>query len=414
MEENTKSHPISKEQVWEAYRKVRQHGKAAGVDGVTLVAYETDKSNQLYKVWNRMSSGTYHPPAVRRVEIPKADGKKRKLGIPTVNDRVAQTVVKEYLEPMLEPHFHENSFGYRPGRGSHQAVQQTREQSRKQDWVLDVDIEGFFDNLPHELLMKALRKHTTVKWVLMYVERWLKAPIEHAEGRMEFPEKGSPQGGVISPLLSNLFLHYAFDQWMKLHYGEIVFERYADDIIVHCSSQQEAEKLLEQIRERLLCCGLKLHLEKTKIVYCKDSNRKSKFEKVSFDFLGFTFKPRKAQNKKTGKRFTSFSPGLSTRSGKKITETIRTMHLHRRKDCELEALSTHLVDRLRGWLNYFGRVNKWSLRKVMKGLNDRLVRWVSKRYKRFKGSMKRAGRWLKEVSQSYPNLFLHWAHGFTP
>jgi group II intron reverse transcriptase/maturase len=414
MEENTKSHPISKEEVWEAYQRVRQHGKAAGVDEVTLGSYEADKSNQLYKVWNRMASGTYHPPAVRRVEIPKVDGKKRKLGIPTVNDRVAQTVVKNHLGPQLEPHFHDNSFGYRPSRGAHQAVQQAREQSRKQDWVLDVDIEGFFDNLPHDLLMKVLRKHTTEKWVLLYVERWLKAPIEYADGRLEYPEKGSPQGGVISPLLSNLFLHYAFDQWMKLHYGEIVFERYADDIIVHCSSQQEAEKLLEQIRERLLCCGLKLHPEKTKIVYCKDSNRKSKFEKVSFDFLGFTFKPRKAQNKKTGKRFTSFGPGLSTRSGKKITETIRTMHLHRRMDCELETLATHLVARLRGWLNYFGRVNKWSLRKVMKGLNDRLVRWVSKRYKRFKGSMKRAGRWLKEVSQSYPNLFLHWAHGFTP
>ena len=308
MRGNTRVFPITEEQVWSAYLEVRKHGKSAGVDELTLKDYAADRSNQLYKVWNRMSSGSYMPPAVRRVEIPKSDGNKRKLGIPTINDRVAQTVVKNYLEPQLEPIFHENSFGYRPGKNAHQAVRQAAEQSRKKAWVLDLDIEGFFDNLDHDLMMQALRKHTTERWVLLYIERWLKAPIEHKDGKLETPMKGSPQGGVISPLLSNLYLHYAFDKWMSIHYGATVFERYADDIIVHCTTKPEAEHLLEAIRERFGQCGLSLHPVKTKIVYCKNSNRRDKHEEVSYDFVGFRFKPRKAKNRSTGEIFTDFGP----------------------------------------------------------------------------------------------------------
>jgi len=415
MLENTKSFPITEEQVWAAYLEVHKHGKSAGVDELTLQDYQADRSNQLYKVWNRMASGSYIPPPVRRVEIPKTDGKKRKLGIPTISDRVAQTVVKNYLEPLLEPHFHKNSFGYRPDKNAHDAVRQATEQSRKKAWVVDLDIEGFFDNLDHGLTMLALQKHTTEKWVLMYVERWLKAPIEHEDGRLEYPMKGSPQGGVVSPLLSNLYLHYAFDRWMSIRYSEVVFERYADDIVVHCASKQEAEQLLDAIRERLKQCGLRLHPEKTKIVYCKNSNRKDKHEEVSFDFLGFRFKPKAARNRKTGEIFTDFGPAsIKKKTLKKILSIIRSKNLPRRITTELSDLSKDLAAPLRGWINYFGPITMRSLQPVMIYLNGRLIRWAKNRYKSLHGSLWQARRWLRDIYHDYPNMFEHWKYGFKP
>lgn len=413
--ENTKSLPITVEQVWAAYLEVRKHGKSAGVDELTMEDYVKDKSKQLYKVWNRMSSGSYFPPAVRRVEIPKPDGKKRKLGIPTINDRVAQTVVKNYLEPLLEPHFHKNSFGYRPNRNAQQAVKQATEQCWKKAWVLDLDIEGFFDNLDHGLVMRALQKHTTDKWVLMYVERWLKAPIEHEDGRLEYPEKGSPQGGVVSPLLSNLYLHYAFDKWMDIHHGGVVFERYADDIIVHCASKGEAERLMGAIAERLKQCGLRLHPDKTKIVYCKHSRRKEDHDIVSYDFLGFTFKPKAAKNRQTGKRFTGYGPDkIGRKSMKKILDTVRSKYLHRKVTAELPDLSKELEAHVRGWINYFGRINMRCLQPVMRYINGRLMEWAAKKYKHFHRSIWKARQWLVKVCKDYPNLFLHWQYGFKP
>lgn len=415
MRGNTRVFPITEEQVWSAYLEVRKHGKSAGVDELTMKEYAADRSNQLYKVWNRMSSGSYLPPAVRRVEIPKPDGKKRKLGIPTVNDRVAQTVVKNYLEPQLEPIFHENSFGYRPGKNAHDAVRQAAEQSRKKAWVLDLDIEGFFDNLDHDLMMQALKKHTTERWVLLYTERWLKAPIEHADGRLENPTKGSPQGGVISPLLSNLYLHYAFDKWMSIHYGATVFERYADDIIVHCTTKTEAERLLEAIRERLGHCGLRLHPVKTKIVYCKNSNRRDKHEEVSYDFLGFRFKPRKAKNRSTGEIFTDFGPdSISRKSLRKILDVIRSKHFHRRVTDELDVLSADLAAHLRGWINYFGRINMRFLYPVAVAIDGKLISWACNRYKSMHGSRWQGRQWLREVRCDYPNMFEHWKYGFKP
>lgn len=415
MWENTKSLPITVEQVWAAYLEVRKHGKSAGVDELTLKEYEEVKSDQLYKVWNRMASGSYFPLPVKRVEIPKSDGRKRMLGIPTVNDRVAQTVVKNYLEPLLEPHFHAYSFGYRPNRNAHGAVRQAAEQCRKKKWVLDLDIEGFFDNLDHGLTMRALEKHTTEKWVLMYVERWLKAPIEHKDGSLEYPTKGSPQGGVVSPLLSNLFLHYAFDKWMSLHYSGIVFERYADDIVVHCNSKHEAVQLLEAIRERLQQCGLRLHPEKTKIVYCKNSNRKDKHEEVSFDFLGFRFKPKKARNRKTGEIFTDFGPAsISKRSMKKMLDAIKSKHLQRRVTADLATLSKDLAPQVRGWMNNFGKINLRFLYPVMTSLNGRLIMWAKNRYKSLHGSSWQARQWLREIYRDYPNMFEHWKYGFKP
>lgn len=414
--ENTKSVPISKEQVWASYLEVRKHGKSAGVDGLTLKAYDQVKSKELYKVWNRMASGSYFPPAVKRAEIPKEKGKTRELGIPTVSDRVAQGVVKKYLEPLLEPHFHNNSFGYRPKRNAQQAIQQATVQCYKKAWVLDLDIESFFDHLNHEMVMQALQKHTTEKWVLMYVERWLKAPIEEKDGRLEYPTKGSPQGGVISPLISNLYLHYTFDRWMSTYHSNIEFERYADDIVVHCSSKNEAEHLLKAIKERFEECGLRLHPQKTRIVYCKMTGRKDDYESVSFDFLGLTFKPGKAQNQKTGKIFTSFGPaGISKKSTRKIIKTIRSKKLHRRTRAEISDLAIELKDHLQGWINsYFGRLNLQYVRPMMLYLNDRLVTWAVRRYKRFKRSRWKARLWLREVSEDYPNMFVHWKYGFKP
>lgn len=413
---NTKSVPITKEQVWASYLEVRKHGKSAGVDELTLRDYEQRKSKELYKVWNRMASGSYFPPPVRRMEIPKGEGRTRKLGIPTVSDRVAQGVVKNHLEPLLEPHFHRSSFGYRPNRSARQAIQQATEQCYKKAWVLDLDIEGFFDNLDHELVMRALQRHTTEKWVLMYVERWLKAPIEHEDGLLEYPTKGSPQGGVISPLISNLYLHYAFDKWMSIHYGSIEFERYADDIVVHCTSKKEAERLLVAISERLAQCGLRLHPEKTKIVYCKTSRRSGKHENRSFDFLGLTFKPKKAKNPKTGEYFTSFGPAkLSKKATRRIIETIRSKKLHRKTRTDLPELAIEMKDHLQGWINsYYGRFKLQYLRPMMKYLNDRLVAWASKRHKRFKGSSLEARQWLRGVCRDFPNMFVHWKYGFKP
>ena len=398
MKGNTKSQPISIEQVWAAYREVRKHGKASGVDGLTKKVYEEIKSKELYKVWNRMASGSYYPPPVRRVEIPKSDGEKRKLGIPTINDRVAQTVVKHYLEPKLEPHFHENSFGYRPNRNAHQALAQAEREHKKKAWVLDLDIKGFFDHLRHDLMMLALQRHTQEKWVLMYIERWLKAPVEQSDGRKTYPSQGSPQGGVISPLLSNLYLHYAFDEWMRIHYEAVVFERYADDIVVHCNSYQEAEKLLGAIRRRLLECGLELHPEKTKIVYCKDSNRKGDYETVSYEFLGIRFQPHAAKNRKTGKLFTTFGPAdISSKTKEKILETIRSQQIKKRMTCTLTELTKLLEPHVRGWMNYFGRIKKRLLHEVMRYINGLLLQWAVKRYKRFKGRIREARNWLKEI-----------------
>ena len=414
MKQDTKSQPVSKQQVWQAYCQVRGNGKAAGVDGVSLKAYEEGKVNSLYKLWNRMASGSYFPPPVRKVMIPKPGGGERPLGIPTVSDRVAQMVVKNALEPKLEPHFHRNSFGYRPSRKAYEAVQQCKEQCWKKPWVIDLDIKGFFDNLDHERLIKALRKHTQEKWILLYIERWLKAPIQQEDGQLVKPTRGTPQGGVISPLLANLFLHYAFDQWMEIHFPEIVFERYADDIVVHCVTLKQAEYLLSQISKRLKSSKLEIHPDKTKIVYCKQTDRKGGYEQVKFDFLGFTFKPRKAKNRKVGGLFIGFGPGISSKAMKKINGELRQLTIHRRIGMEIQDVAKMLEPKLRGWMQYYGRINLNSLRWLMFKVNDRIARWVRKRYKRFKYSWFKARTWLKSVYGSYPNLFVHWQYGFKP
>ena len=349
----TKSFCISKHEVWSAYKQVKANKGAAGLDGQTIMEFEKDLKGNLYKLWNRMSSGSYFPPPVLRVEIPKADGRTRPLGIPTVADRIAQMVVKQRLEPELERHFHPDSYGYRPGKSALDAVGKARKCCWKNDWVLDLDIKGFFDNIDNQLMMKAVRAHTTEKWVLLYIERWLKAPIKLQDGTLKYPEKGTPQGGVISPLLANLFLHYAFDRWMDRTYPDVPFERYADDAVCHCKSLAQAESLKQNLNKRMNEVGLELHPDKTQIVYCKDDNRRKDYKAVSFDFLGFTFRPRLSRNR-NGKYFVNFSPAISKKAEKSIYQTIKDWQLTRRTLLDISDIASRINPVIRGWVNYYG------------------------------------------------------------
>jgi len=410
---STKSQPISKKQVWEAYQKLKNNGQSAGVDEISLKEFEENLRKNLYKVWNRMTSGSYYPPPVKEVEIPKKDGSLRKLGIPTVGDRVAQMVVKKYLEPKIEPYFHDNSYGYRPCKSAHDALSKTRERCWKYSWVLDLDIKGFFDNIDHDLLLLAVKRHCEEKWVLMYIERWLKAPVQRKDGSLLQRVNGTPQGGVISPLLANLFLHYAFDKWMEMKYPQVKFERYADDIVVHCSSESESNRLLRQIKERLEECRLELNSEKTKIVYCKTSNRAGDYRNVSFTYLGYTFKPRSAKTR-SGKLFLGFNPGISNSARKKIGTTIRKMNFHKWTSGNIDVIAKSLNPKVRGWLNYYGKFRPSDLGFIMFGINQRLVKWISNRYKRYRNKLHKAINWLKRVYRQLPNLFVHWSYGFQP
>lgn len=405
--EQAKPFSITKRQVWEAYKRVKAHQGAAGVDNQTIAAFEENLSGNLYKLWNRLASGSYFPSPVRRVEIPKGDGRMRPLGIPTVSDRVAQTVVKDYLEPELEKHFHPDSYGYRPGKSALDAVGMARKRCWKNDWVLDFDIKGFFDNIDHELMMRAVRAHTEEKWVILYIERWLKAPIEKQDGTYEFPQKGTPQGGVISPLLANLFLHYAFDKWMERTYPNIPFERYADDAVCHCQSEAQSEELKQALAARMKEVGLELHPEKTKTVYCQDEDRSQDYPQNSFDFLGYTFRPRRAKNR-WGKHFINFTPALSNKAAKAIRRTSRQWNWPLRSDKRLEDLARMFNPVVQGWINYYGRYYKSALLPTLKCLERRLVMWATRKYKRLRHHRRRAAQWLRRIARKQPTLFAHW------
>jgi RNA-directed DNA polymerase len=408
-----KSQPITKRQVWEAYKKVQANKGSAGVDRVSLKDYEANLEDNLYKLWNRLASGSYFPPAVLEVEIPKKDGRIRKLGIPTVGDRIAQMVVKEGLEPEVEPLFHRNSYGYRPGKSAHDAIEKARTQCWRCDWVIDLDIKGLFDSLDHKLLMRAVRKHTKEKWVLMYIERWLKAPIEEQNGRTRERTRGTPQGGVISPLLANIFLHHVFDKWMEKEFPAVEFERYADDIIVHCKSLTQVTHVLNKIRERLEKCGLELNAEKTKIVYCKDSNRKAEFKDTEFTFLGYTFRARPTRSPK-GRRFKSFSPAVSKEALKKMAGEIRRLKIHRRTEMSIEEIAKMLNPKLRGWIYYYGKFRLVCLKHFLHRLNVRLLKWIRNKYKALRYRVRAAKSWLKNVCKNNPDLFAHWRFGVRP
>src|SRR5712691_3577803 len=393
---------ISTQEVWEAYQKVKANHGAAGVDGQSIAEFETRVKDNLYRLWNRMSSGSYFPPPVRTVTIPKANGGERTLGIPTVSDRIAQMVVKSLCHP--------DSDGYRPGKSALEAVGQTRQRCWKLDWVIDLDIKGFFDNIDHDLLMRAVKKHAKETWVVLYIERWLQAPAQAEDGHVTERGKGTPQGGVASPLLANLFLHYAFDRWMQKTYPHLPFERYADDAIVHCRTETEAQEVRQAIAERMQACRLELHPEKTKIVYCKDDDRRGTYPHEQFDFLGYTFRPRRSKNWK-GKFFINFSPAIADKAGKEIRAEIRSWQLHLRSDKSLEDLSRMFNPKIRGWLQYYGRYYRSALYPMMRQLDRSLARWAYRKYKKLRGHKRRAAHWIARISRRDPGLFAHWQMG---
>jgi RNA-directed DNA polymerase len=403
-----KSFTISKQMVWAAFKAVKGNKGAPGVDGQTIEEFEENLENNLYRIWNRLSSGAYFPPPVLRVEIPKRDGGVRKLGIPTVGDRVAQAVVKMYLDPIVERRFHPDSYGYRPGRSAHQAIEQARRRCWKHDWVLDLDIRSFFDSIDHALMLRAVKRFTDCRWVLLYVERWLKADVQLSCGRVEKRHRGTPQGGVASPVLANMFLHLAFDQWMAENFADVPFERYADDVVVHCRSKAQAEFLRDRIARRLQQCGLELHPQKTRVVCCRPHVPSS--EARSFDFLGFTFQPRVARSK-TGKLFTTFGPAISRTAANDVRRTIRRLwRLSQRTGMELNEIASLANPVLRGWINYYGRFRPSALVAVFRTLNLSLRRWVMRKYKRFKGRPRAAMSWLADIAQRDRELFAHWKY----
>lgn len=408
----TKPFCISKRVVWEAWLRVKANQGAAGVDEESIAKFEKRLKPNLYKIWNRMASGAYFPPPVRTVKIPKADGRERTLGIPTVGDRVAQMVLKRYLEPLVEPEFHRDSYGYRPRKSAVDAVGEARRRCWRYDWVVDLDIKGFFDNIDHALMMRAVRKHTDSPWMLLYIERWLKAPAQLEDGTLVPRDKGTPQGGVASPLLANIFLHHVFDSWMVGSHPHCPFERYADDVVVHCRSEAQAHSVRRTIEERLKACKLEAHPQKTKIVYCKDSNRRENRNHVSFDFLGYTFRPRPSLNRH-GEYFVSFAPGVSGKAAKAIVAEIRRWRIHRKSGTSLEGLSRIYNPKIRGWVNYYGKYYRSALHPVFSRLNRRLVRWVQRKYKRYR-HQRRATRWLRAIARKEPTWFAHWQMGALP
>lgn len=415
--EKQKTQPIERWEVWEAFKEVRANGESPGVDGITILTVASQPRKYLYPVWSRMASGSYFPKAVRQAEIPKDDGGKRLLGIPTVTDRVAQTVIKWKLEKYTNKHFNANSFGYIEGKSQHDAIEQCRINCLKHRWVIDLDIKGFFDNIDHELLMRGVKWFTKEKCILMYVERWLKAPVLLLNGTLkESDGKGTPQGGVISPLLANIFLHFVFDMWFSRQYPEGKFERFADDIIVHCDSFIQAQERLEAIERRLKECKLELNRSKTKIVHCQNSHKRvapNKEVKRSFDFLGYTFKPRYVMYK--GKIRVGFTPGMSRKSQKRINDLCFKMKIHRLSHLSIYQIAGMLRSKTRSWINYYGKFRKSEMWGMFRVLNYRIARWVRNKYRRFrKKHWYFAYKWLENVSKSFPSLFVHWDHGFLP
>ena len=407
----TKPFIISKQQVVEAYRLVKANAGAAGVDRQSLEDFDKNRENNLYRIWNRMASGSYFPPPVLAVPIPKKVGGVRWLGIPTVGDRIAQMVVKLQVEPQVEPHFLHDSYGYRPKKSALDAVAVTRQRCWEYDWVLEFDIKGLFDHIPHDLLMKAVHKHTDCPWVILYIERWLTAPMQNGEGQLSERNCGTPQGGVVSPLLSNLFLHYVFDKWMQCHHPAIPWCRYADDGLAHCRTEQQAQQLLSVLRERFSACGLELHPQKTKVVYCKDGNRKGRYHRVSFDFLGYTFKPRTSWNKKNNCPFISFSPAVSKLALKSMRAKTRKTGVRNRTDLQLTDIARWFNPILQGWLNYYGRFRRSAMYAICRHFNMTLVAWAMKKYKHLRGRRTKTVKLFERIAERHPNLFAHWRIG---
>jgi RNA-directed DNA polymerase len=408
----TKPYTISKKVVYEAYLRVKANKGSAGIDDESIEEFEINLKDNLYKLWNRMSSGSYFPPSVKAVEIPKKTGGTRTLGIPTVADRIAQMTVKLYFEPMVEPYFHEDSYGYRPGKSAIQAIEITRKRCWRYNWVLEFDIKGLFDNIDHDLLMKAVEKHTSVEWVKLYIKRWLRAPFQTKDGIKE-RISGTPQGGVISPVLANLFLHYTFDKWMTINHPNNPFARYADDAVIHCTSEAEAKILLDSLNKRMNECRLELHPTKTRIIYCKDADRKENHENIAFDFLGYTFRPRLSMNR-WGKHFVNFTPAISNKSKKSIRQKVRDWKLQLKAEKDLTDLSNIFNSKIIGWINYYGKFYKSEMYSTLRHINRALIMWARKKYKRLARHKKRAEYFLGRIANQNPKLFKHWELGIKP
>ena len=409
MDENKssgKSFDISKVEVWLAWEAVKANKGAPGVDGCSLEEFEKDLKNNLYKIWNRMSAGSYFPPPVRAVEIPKKHAGVRVLGVPTVGDRIAQTVVARRIEARVEPMFHPDSYGYRPGRSAIDAVGTCKRRCWRYDWVIDLDIQAFFDSVDHELMVKAVEANTDLPWVVLYVKRWLTAPLALPDGTMQVRERGTPQGSAVSPVLANLFLHYAFDAWMAREYPSVPFERYVDDAVVHCVSKTQAERLTAAIRDRLAGVGLTLHPTKTRIVYCKDQRRSRDHEYTSFDFLGFTFRARGAR-RKDGTCFASFMPAVSKDALKRMSEQVRSWRLHRRTGHNLTELAARINPIIRGWMNYYGSFYRSALYSLWSRINGYLLRWIRHKYDRLRPFTKAKKAWKRMTTVS-PAMLAHW------
>jgi group II intron reverse transcriptase/maturase len=408
-----KTVPITYQMVVEAYAKVKQGGKSAGIDGESWLDFESKGvEKQLYVIWNRMASGSYFPQAVREVEIPKKDGKTRKLGIPTIRDRIAQQVVKKYMEQRVDAKFHPQSYGYRPLKSAKQATEQVRKNCLLQDWVLDMDISKFFDEIDHGLMLKAVAAMLPEKWLSVYVQRWLEMPVMKTDGSLqERGNKGTPQGGVISPLLANLFLHFGFDKWLEQNYQRVKFVRYADDIVVHCCNEAEANQLLTAIKQRMQQIGLRLNETKTKIVYCKDYRRRQNYEQVQFGFLGFSYQPRQAQSKfGEGKSFTAFAPEISKENQKKIRDNIKETVKWNNTSQKVEQIAEKLNSKLRGWINYFGMFGKRQLHKTMMFLETKLLKWLTRKHKQ---GIRKAMLQLRILKEQKPTLFYHWERRYS-
>jgi RNA-directed DNA polymerase len=399
---------ISKWEVQEAYLKVKANKGAPGVDEVTLGDFESDLKNNLYKIWNRMSSGSYFPPPVKAVEIPKSHGPgTRILGVPTVADRIAQTVVAARLEKAVEPVFHPDSYGYRPRRGALDAVAACRERCWAKDWVIDLDIRKFSGSVPWDLIVKAVETHTSLPWVLLYVKRWLAAPVQLPDGTLQARDRGTPQGSSASPVLANLFMHYAFDMWLAREFPACPFERYADDAVVHCATLRQAREVLEAIAARMEQAGLSLHPDKTKIIYCKDGNRRGSYEHTSFTFLGYEFRARAARGK-NGKKFTSFLPAVSREALAKMSAEVRRWRLHLRTWHTIGSLAREINPVVRGWMQYYGAFYRSAMLPLLRRINSYLMRWLRKKYKRLRPPKAARACW-KRVTAQYPRLFAHWA-----
>ena len=398
---------ISKREVWEAYEKVKANKGASGVDGCSIDDFEKDLKNNLYKIWNRMSSGSYFPPPVLAVEIPKPHGGgTRVLGVPTVADRIAQTVAARRLEEKVKPIFHPDSYGYRPARSALDAVGRCRERCWRHDWVIDLDIQKFFDSVPWHLIVRAVEAHTDVPWVVLYVKRWLAAPVRLPDGTLAERDRGTPQGSAISPVLANLFMHYAFDAWMARGFPTVPFERYADDAVVHCKSERQARHLRQAIADRMAEVGLRLHPDKTKIVYCKDGNRPGSYEHTAFTFLGFTFRQRRARNRH-GKSFSNFLPAISKDALNKISAAVRSWRLHLRTGHTFKDLARRINPIVAGWMQYYGAFYRSALSSLLQRINAYLMRWIRKKYKRLRGKKKARECW-QGITGRYPLMFAHW------